>query len=194
MDKFFLNNTYVIDEKVQVLTFSNGYKVYDESGKEIGYIKENMPASRIILSLFLSKQMLPFTLEVYNNDGKIIASLTRGFTFFMSKMKVLDENGSQIATIKQKFGLKPKFELLDMNENKIAHIQGNWTAWDFKITDGGSTQLGSISKKFAGFAREFFTDADKYIVNIEPSVTNEAQRIAIASTAAAIDMIMKENN
>lgn len=194
MDKFFLNNTYVIDEKVQVLTFSNGYKVYDESGKEIGYIKENMPASRVILSLFLSKQMLPFTLEVYNNDGKIIASLTRGFTFFMSKMKVLDENGSQIATIKQKFGLKPKFELLDMNENKIAHIQGNWTAWDFKITDGGSTQLGSISKKFAGFAREFFTDADKYIVNIEPSVTNEAQRIAIASTAAAIDMIMKENN
>lgn len=194
MDKFFLNNTYVIDEKVQVLTFSNGYKVYDESGKEIGYIKENMPASRVILSLFLSKQMLPFTLEVYNNDGKIIASLTRGFTFFMSKMKVLDENGSQIATIKQKFGLKPKFELLDMNENKIAHIQGNWTAWEFNITDGGSTQLGSISKKFAGFAREFFTDADKYIVNIEPSVTNEAQRIAIASTAAAIDMIMKENN
>ncbi|MBQ0047905.1 MAG: hypothetical protein KBT33_10475 [Prevotellaceae bacterium] len=194
MDKFFLNNTYVIDEKVQVLKLTNGYKVYDANNNEIGLIKENMPGSRILLSLIVSKQNLPMTLEVYNMEGKMIASLTRGFTLFMSNMKVLDENGTQVATIKQKFGLKPKFELLDMSGAKIATIQGNWTAWDFNITDTNNNPLGSISKKFNGLAKELFTDADKYVVNIEPSVTDEAQRIAIASTAAAIDMILKENN
>lgn len=194
MDKFFLNNTYVIDEKVQVLKLTNGYKVYDANNNEIGLIKENMPGSRILLSLIVSKQNLPMTLEVYNMEGKMIASLTRGFTLFMSNMKVLDENGTQVATIKQKFGLKPKFELLDMSGAKIATIQGNWTAWDFSITDTNNNPLGSISKKFNGLAKELFTDADKYVVNIEPSVTDEAQRIAIASTAAAIDMILKENN
>jgi len=194
MDKFFLNNTYVIDEKVQVFTLANGYKVYDGSNNEIGYIKENMPGSRVLLSLFVDKKNLPMTLEVHNMEGKIIASLTRGFTLFMSNMKVLDENGTQVATLKQKFGLKPKFELLDLNNTKIATIQGNWTAWDFNITDTNDQQIGSVSKKFNGLAKELFTSADKYVVSIEPSVTSEAQRIAIASTAAAIDMILKENN
>lgn len=194
MDNFFLNNTFVIDEKVQMLKLTNGYKVYDGDGKEIGIIKEVMPASRILLSIFLSKQNLPMTLEVRNTEDKVIASLTRGFTLFMSKMKVLNEKGEQIAFIKQKFGLKPKFEILDLSEKKIATIQGDWTAWNFNITDNNNSPLGSVSKQFNGLAKELFTDADKYVVNIEPTVTDEAQRIAIASTAAAIDMILKENN
>jgi len=192
MDKFFLNNTYVIDEKVQVLTFTNGYKVYDGSNNEIGFIKEILPASRLLLSIIVSKQNLPMTLEVHNTEGKTIASLTRGFTFFWPTIKVLDENGTQVASIKHKLGLKPKFELLDMSGNKMATIKGDWIAWDFNITDTNENKIGTISKKFNGLVKELFTDADKYVVNIDPSVTNEAQRIAIASTAAAIDMILKE--
>ncbi len=194
MDNFFLNNTYVIDEKVQVLKLSNTYKVYDAEGNEIGAIKENLPGSRALLSLFVSKKNLPFTLEVYNAQEKIVATLERGFTFFMSSVQILDESKSQIGTIKQKFGLKPKFILEDMNKNQIATIQGDWTAWNFTITDASGKEIGNISKKFNGLAKEFFTDADKYAVNIDPSVTDPIQRMAIASTASAIDMILKENN
>jgi len=192
MDKFFNNNTFVIDEKVQVLTFSNGYKVSNAEGKQIGFIKENIPGSRLLLQLLFSKHNLPMTLEVHGADGSVVASLTRGWTLFMSKVKVLNENGQQVATIKQKFGLKPKFEIYDNNENKIADIQGDWKAWNFNITDASGAQIGSVSKKWTGLARELFTDADKYVVNLDESVTGEAQRISIVSMASVIDMILKE--
>jgi len=194
MDKFFSNNTFVINEKVQVFKFRNGYQVLDTEGNSIGYIQENMPTSRVWLSLVISKKNLPMAFEVRNSEGKVVSSLTRGWTLFMSKMKVLGEDGQVVASINQKFGLKPKFEIYDTNNSLLAHIQGNWTAWNFNITDASGAVIGTISKKFNGLAKEIFTDADKYVVNIEPSVTNEAQRIAIATVAAAIDMILKENS
>lgn len=194
MDKFFKNNSFVIDEKVQVLTFSNGYRVSNDEGQEIGFIKEVIPTSRLLLQFLFSKQNLPLTLEVHNAEGATVASLTRGWTFWMSKVKVLDEKGQQIATIKQKFGLKPKFELYDNNNNKIAHIQGDWTAWNFTITDGVEKTIGTISKNWNGWKKEIFTDADKYGVKIEESVTDETHRIAIVSLASVIDMILKERD
>lgn len=193
MDKFFLNESFVIDEKVQVLTMKNSYKVYDAQGQDIGMIKENLPASRMLLSLFVSKSNLPFELDFFNAEGRQIAAIKRGFTFFTSKCSVHDESGQIVGYIKQKFSLKPKFTILNASEQEVAVIQGDWIAWDFKISDKGGTQIGQVSKKWNGAMKELFTDADKYNVTLSPSVADENVRIAIVATAAAVDMILKED-
>lgn len=90
--------------------------------------------------------------------------------------------------------LKPKFTILNNMGQEIATIKGDWKAWNFEITDAAGQQIGTVDKKWNGMAKELFTTADKYAVNIEPSVTDENTRIAIASVAAAIDMILKEGN
>ena len=96
---------------------------------------------------------------------------------------------------KQKFTLlKPKFTLVDNLGQEIATIKGDWKAWNFEITDAAGQKIGTIDKKWNGMAKELFTTADKYAVNIDPSVTDENTRIAVASVAAAIDMILKEGN
>lgn len=194
MDKFFSNNTFVIDENIAAFKLSNAYKVYDQEGVEIGAIQEHKSFAHILLSFVLSKNMMPFELNILNADGKRVAQLKRGVTLFMSKVQIFNETGASIGSFKQQFTLmKPKFTLLDNVGHEIATIKGDWKAWNFSITDAAGNQVGTIDKKWNGIAKELFTTADKYAVNIHPSVTQENTRIAIASVAAAIDMILKEN-
>ena len=193
MDKFFSNNTFVIDEKIEVFKLSNAYKVYDGQGQEIGAIQEHKSFFNVILDMFLSDSMMPFELNILNADGKRIAQLKRGLTLLRSKVRIFNEAGAPIGSFKHMFSLvNPKYILMDNEGREIATIKGDWAAWNFEITDTAGQRIGRVDKKWDGLAKELFTTADKYVVNIEPSVTDENQRIAIASVAAAIDMILKE--
>jgi uncharacterized protein YxjI len=191
---FFQYDDYFIDEKVAFLKFTNTYKVYNSKGDPIGAIKETMPAGYKLLSLLLGKAMLPFKLDILDNDETVLASIKRGWTLFMSKITVLDAEGSVLAYIRQKFKLfKPVFNILDPQDAPIAVIAGDWKAWNFTITDGDGNQLGTVSKKWAGILKEAFTTADKYIVSVKPGTEVDAKKIAIVATAATIDMVLKES-
>jgi len=193
MDKFFSNNTFVIDEEIAAFKLSNAYKVYNGEGQEIGAIQEHKSFLRILLGLFLSDSMLPFELNILNEDGKRVAQLKRGITLFMSQVRIFDENGKVVGSFKQRFTLlKPKFTLVNTLGKEIATIKGDWKAWAFDITDASKQKIGSVDKKWNGLGKELFTTADKYMVSIDPSLTDESTRIAIASVAATIDMILKE--
>ena len=194
MDSFFSNNTLVIDEKIAAFKLSNAYRVYDGTGQEIGAIQEHKSFLHILLGMFLSEGMLPFELNILNADGKRIAQLRRGLTLFMSSVHIYNENGQSIGSFKQKFTLmKPKFTLVNNLGKVMATIKGDWKAWNFTILDANDQPIGTVDKKWNGLGKELFTTADKYVVNISPSVTDEHQRIAIASVAAALDMVLKES-
>ena len=195
MDCFFSNNVFVIDENIGAFKISNAYKVFNKEGEEIGAIQEHKSFARILLGLFLGDRMLPFELNILNADGKRIAQLRRGITFFTSKVQIFNAAGASIGSFNQRFTLlKPKFTLRNNVGSEIATIKGDWKAWNFEITDANGQVIGSIDKKWNGIAKELFTTADKYLVTIAPTVTDENQRIAISSVAAAIDMILKEED
>jgi uncharacterized protein YxjI len=191
---FFENNDYFIDEKVNLLKFSNAYKVYDSDGNQIGNIQQVMPAGLKILSLFLNKSMFPFKLHIQDMEGKILTTIKRGWTFFMSKITVLDAQGTPIAHINQKFKFfKPTFTILDTAGAQIAVISGDWKAWNFTITDNHNATIGTVSKKWNGVFKEAFTTADKYVVSVQPEVEEDVKKIAIVATAVTIDMVLKES-
>jgi len=138
--------------------------------------------------------MLPFKLEIKDNSDKVLATVSRGWTFFMSKIIITDSFGNSIGSIQQKFKFfKPKFTILNELNLPIAEINGDWKAWDFKITDTNQSEIGTISKKWAGAVQEIFTSADKYNVSIKGSFKDEKTRIAIISGAITIDMVLKES-
>ena len=143
--------------------------------------------------LLINKAMLPFSLDIIGSNEEKIAQIKKGWTFFMSKIAILDHNGNVIGFIKQKFKLfKPSFEILDRNQEPIGKINGNWRAWDFKIYDDKEIQIGTVSKKWAGLLKEAFTTADKYVVNLESNNLSKENKIAIISSAITIDMVLKE--
>ncbi|MDR1307577.1 MAG: hypothetical protein LBK74_08395 [Treponema sp.] len=194
VQEFFKHDDYFIDEKVAFLKFTNAYKVYSSAGDLIGAIKETMPAGLKILSLFLNKGFFPFKLDILDAEEKVLATIKRGWTFFMSQIKVLDPAGNLIAQIKQQFKFfKPTFHILEGDGTPIASITGDWKAWNFTIVDGGDNQIGTITKKWNGILKEAFTTADKYIVSINPGVVEDTKKIAVVATAITIDMVLKES-
>ena len=192
--KFFDSNTYFIDEKVNFLKLENCYRIYNDKGENIGAIKQKLSVGQKILRLILNKAMLPFLLEIKNSDDNLEASISRGWTFFMSKITIKNAQGDVIGIIEQKFTLfKPTFKILSPSGVLIAEISGDWAAWNFKIIGTSSNQIGTISKKWAGAMKEIFTSADKYNVNIEANYSNTENKIAILSGAIVIDILLKES-
>jgi uncharacterized protein YxjI len=191
---FFDSNSYFIDEKVHLFKFENIYQIYNDKGENIGAIMQKLSLGNKILRMFVNKAMLPFLLEIKNSNGELEASISRGWTFFMSKISIMDPMGNKIGTINQKFKLfKPTFKIFDKSDMLIAEITGDWKAWNFEIKDSNNIQIGTISKKWAGVMKEVFTTADKYNVNINPNYSNKANKIAILSSAITIDMVLKES-
>lgn len=192
MGNFISHNTFFVDEKVAVI--ENSYTVLDEEGQKIGSIEEHVPGYRILLSLLINKSLMPMSLTIHDESGALVATIKRGWSFFLSKMTITDANDQVIGYIKQKFTLiKNNFTILNADEQQVAFIEGSWTAWDFNITDNNQKSIGSVTKKWNGALKEIFTTADKYVVNVDPSVSDENTRTMIVATSATIDMILKES-
>jgi uncharacterized protein YxjI len=192
--EFFESNEYFIDEKVQFLKFHNEYKVYDPMGLHVGTVTQHVSGWHKLLRLFLKKTMFPFSLEVTDARQKVMASISRGWTFWLSKITIRDANGNISGHIKQKFKLlRPRFQIFDANGIQIAEINGDWKAWNFSIIDQNHVQIGVINKKWAGIAKEFFTSADKYHVTIVPQYAEDRNKMNIVITAITIDMVLKES-
>lgn len=191
---FFETNKYFIDQKVNFFKFENEYKVFNQTGEQIGAIKQKLSASHKLFSLFLGKAMLPFLMEIVDMNGNIIAIVKRNWTFFMSEIAVLDGNNNSLGFIRQKWSfLKPVFHIMNAEKNKIADIKGDWKAWNFAISEPDGSSIGSVSKKWAGAMKEMFTSADKYNVSIKEEYQENADKIVIVSTAITIDMVLKES-
>jgi uncharacterized protein YxjI len=192
---FFNGHDYFIDQKVNFFKFESTYKVFNELGEQIGAVKQRLTTGQKILRLFVGKPMLPFKLEIVDQNEQVQATITRGWTFFMSKILVHDASGADVAVIKQKFKFfKPTFKIEETSGSLISEITGDWKAWNFTIKDGQGLDIGSISKKWAGAMKEIFTTADKYNVHIEPSYNQTKHRIAIISAAITVDMVLKESS
>lgn len=190
--KFFESNDYFIDEKVNYFKFGNTYKVYNSEAEQVGTINQRVSGWHKFLRLFLNKAMFPFTLEVHNIDDDLQVTISRGWTFWMSKITITNANDEIIGHIKQKFKLfKPTFKIENAQGEEIAKITGDWKAWDFKIENGNSNPIGTINKKWGGVMKEFFTRADKYHVSIVPEYAEDTNKIAIVSCAITIDMVLK---
>lgn len=191
---FFESNDYFIDEKVNFFKFENAYKVYNSQGEQMGNIVQKISGWHKFLRLLLNKAMFPFTLEIKDMDDTVLATVKRGWTFWMSKITVLDNTGTPIALISQKFKFfKPTFHINDTAGQKIAEITGDWKAWNFSIRDASGQEIGKITKKWGGVMKEVFTTADKYNVNIVPEVAEDVKKIAIVASAITIDMVLKES-
>lgn len=191
---FFNSNNYFIDEKVNFFKFENSYQIFNEKGENIGAVKQKLTTGQKLLRILLNKSMLPFQLEIKNSNNELEASISRGWTFFMSKIYIKDAEGIIIGIIQQKFKLlKPTFNILNPSNTLIAEISGDWKAWNFTINDPSKNQIGTISKKWGGAMKEIFTSADKYNVSINHDCSNQEEKIAILSGAITIDMVLKES-
>lgn len=139
------------------------------------------------------KTLLPFTVDIFDDDGKKLVTLKRGFTLFRSNVNVLDANQQKLGRFQQRLlSLGGKFEIFDKTDHPVAMLEGNWKGWDFKFKDQQGREIGTVTKKWAGLGKELFTTADNYVVDMSPQASDETLKKLVLSAAFCVDMVLKE--
>ncbi|MBU4076279.1 MAG: RNAase [Euryarchaeota archaeon] len=188
-------NTFFVKEHVGYFKAANAYDVLDPAtGQIIGTVREAIPNFFIKLLKFTDlKTLLPFTVDIFDDDGKKLVTLKRGFTLFRSNVNVLDANQQKLGRFQQRLlSLGGKFEIFDKTDHPVAMLEGNWKGWDFKFKDQQGREIGTVTKKWAGLGKELFTTADNYVVDMSPQASDETLKKLVLSAAFCVDMVLKE--
>lgn len=189
------NNQYFVKEHVGMFKAANNYDIFDpQTNQKILECREpNLGFFTKLLRFTDYKRMTPFHLEIRTPDGQLAFSVRRGISIFLSKVDVVDENGSIVGYFKQKlFSIGGKFDVLSAEDTILCTLKGKWTSWDFRFIQG-SSELASVTKKWAGLGKELFTSADDYMLSINDSVDKDDNiRTLILASVMCIDMVLKE--
>ena len=191
----FNKNTFLIKEHLGIFKAANNYDIFDASNNQLllKCVEPNLGIFTKIFRFTDYKRMTPFDVQITTAEGRKLLSVKRGIAIFRSDVEVFDQNDRLIGTFRQKFwSIGGQFEIFDHNDKMLCNLQGKWTGWDFKFTNN-NVELASVSKKWAGIGKEFFTSADNYVLQINDAVPqDDVARQLILAAVVCIDMVLKE--
>ena len=197
MSDLLSRNTLVINQKAKLVELTNEYRILDEEGNEVGSIRqEGQSKARKALRFLTSvDQFLTHRLAVYDQGGRKVLELTRPAKILKSTLQVSDGEGRPVGRIVQQNVLgKKRFALEDERGQPLGSINAeNWASWDFAIQDQDGTEIGRITKKWAGILKEGFTTADNYLLNISAPVPPDL-RLMMLGSAAGVDVALKQDD
>jgi uncharacterized protein YxjI len=187
----------VINQKAKLIELTDEYRIRDEEGNDIGYIREGgqsavKKAVRLVSDL---DQFFTHRLAVYDRDGTKVVELLRPRKVMKSRVEITDGEGWPVGTIVQHnvFG-KKRFALEGATGETLGAINAeNWRAWDFAIEDASGAAVGRITKKWGGLLKEGFTTADNYVLEISGAVS-PGLRLMMLGSAAGVDLALKQDS
>ncbi|MFN7140626.1 MAG: phospholipid scramblase-related protein [Limisphaerales bacterium] len=186
--------TYFVKEQVGLLKLTDTYEILDpETQVRIGIAKEEPPGWAKLLRLLVNKQMLPTTVNIYENENEPAQfSISKG-GFLTRKVRITGANGECLGYFKSKlFSLGGGFNVFDSHDQQIAEVKGDWKGWNFKFIANDGRELGTVSKKWAGIGKELFTSADNYIIALSDPSLGKAAALLLLAAGLAIDVVFKE--
>jgi uncharacterized protein YxjI len=196
MSDLLTRNVLVINQKAKLIELTDEYRIRDEEGNDIGYIREEgqsvlKKAARLVSDL---DQFFTHRLSMYDSQGTKVVELLRPRKIMKSRVEITDGSGRPVGTIVQKNILgKKRFGLEGASGERLGAINAeNWRAWDFAIEDETGVAVGRITKKWAGLLREGFTTADNYVLEISGNVSPDL-RLMMLGSAAGVDLALKQD-
>lgn len=184
-------NTFVVKQKAKLLSSRNSYEILDESGSLIGTAEQKTGALAALVGMVLGP---PNTqIEFRDKPSDAPAFTVRRSGLLMKKVQVLDAQGAVVGTYKtKKFSLSGGFHVYDKDGKHVAEIRGQLTKSDYTFFQpDGKTEMGKVSKKWAGAMKELFTSADTYAVQVQPAFAEDTKtKMLILGAAVAIDALM----
>ncbi len=167
------------------LETANRYSVSTVEGDTLLYASEE--------SGWLARQFLrnhrPMTLHVVDGDGNPVLTASRAFFWFLSHLRVEDGEGKPVGFLQRRFGiLKRKFIVEDPSGQLLAQVEGPMFRPNTFMVYRQGKEVGRITKQWGGIAREAFTDADTFRVQMDTDATDQAFALMVLATALAIDL------
>jgi uncharacterized protein YxjI len=189
---------YFIREHVGLLRLTDVYDILDPATRtKLGDAREEISGWVKALRLIIPKQLMPTRLAVYEGAGeqatKLVFSIKRGVALFRPKVHVVDADGVPLGYLRSKaLSLGGAFRVFTPDGTEIAQVKGDWKGWNFRFL-AGETELGVVTKQWAGFGKELFTNADNYMISITGAPDPSLNTLLLAA-GLAIDTVLKEQN
>jgi uncharacterized protein YxjI len=189
---------YLIREHAGLLKLSDVYDIHDpETKNRVGQAREEISGLVKVLRLLISKSLMPTRIAVYEGSDetpdKLLFSIRRGVALLRSKVDITDASGTSLGYLQSKvFSLGGAFRVFTADGTQVALVKGDWKGWNFRFVSG-ETELGVVTKNWAGLGKELFTSADNYMISLNGSPNPTISLLLIAS-GLAIDTVFKEKN
>jgi len=180
-----------VHEQVALLKLRDTYDLLDpESQAPLGQAKDEPATWAKWARLLVKKRMLPTTLNVYSTGNPApVLSVHKRPGFLRTRLEVRGGDGRTLARMRSKvFSLGGAFAIEDPMGQPVGELKGDWKGWDYKATIQHQ-EIGLVTKKWAGFLKEAFTNADKYLVQSE----RPENLPLLLGLALAVDVVYKEN-
>jgi uncharacterized protein YxjI len=190
----FDRKAFLVKERVGFLKLSDTYDIFDPStGAQIGIAREQVGPLLHVLRLLINKRLLPTVVEVRESEaGPVVLTIRRSA---MSQVTVQGRTGGELGRFKGKlFALRAGFRVFDKSERQVAEIKGDWKGWNFRFLNADGTEIGKVTKQWAGLGKELFTSADNYVIALDERLPMAPDAAALLLAAGlAIDTVYNEN-
>ena len=187
--------TFFIKERVAMLKLTDVYDILDPAnGQTIGIAKEEPPAWAKWLRLVIKRHVMPTAINVYEVEGQPpVVSVKRGFTFLRSKLNVVS-GGRSLGYFKTKLlSISAGFLVYDHADQQVAEVKGNWKGRDFRFFNKNGREIGTVTKKWAGLAKELLTSADNYIISLtDLSGAGPDASTLLLAAGLSVDLVYKK--
>ncbi|HUQ04159.1 MAG TPA: phospholipid scramblase-related protein [Kofleriaceae bacterium] len=178
-----------------ILSFDarNTYAVYDDAGNPVLNVQEQGKGiGNFFKRLFLAS-MRPFTSHVEDlRSQKQVLSLRKRFRFFFHRLEVKDADGNAIGAIQRRWTwFRRKYTVEGAGGQEVATLFGPllrpWT-FEIRLPENPDQEVGMIQKKWSGLAKELFTQADNFWIEMG-TVSDPALRSLLFSATVLIDVV-----
>jgi uncharacterized protein YxjI len=192
----FQHNVLVVNQKAKLIELTNQYSVFDADGNTVGHVNQvgQSNVKKLLRLVSSVDQFLTHHFDITDASNALVMSITRPAKLFKSTVLINDSTGAELGRIVQENVFGKIHFALEVGGLKIGAIKAeNWRAWNFSIEDADGREVARITKKFAGLAREIFTTADSYVVEIHENLSQPLHSLVIAA-ALSIDTALKQDS
>jgi hypothetical protein len=216
IDNVFVKQKVELMQMFTNIETNNKYEIQNGAGQQVYFAAEQTGCcQRQICGSYRA-----FTITILDNQGVKVMELTRplrcnnAWQFFpfcflpincccLQEMQVTDGEGTLMGTVKRNWSLcRPYFDVRDEKDDTILQVTGPFFVWSccgsdvhFPVTQkegGNEKEVGMIAKKWSGFAKEVYTNADNYSCQFPLEMPVNHKGLLIA-TALLIDFMYFEN-
>ena len=167
----------------------NQYSIETEQGEKIAYAAEEPKG---ILGMIFRQALghwRTFTIHLLGPTREEEFSFHHPFRFYFERLEVTGRNGEKIGAVQRRFSILTKrFDVEDSNGQVVMTVASPfWRIWTFRFLMAGR-ELAVISKRWSGFGKELFLDADNFVLQYSDPTLNPKLKVLLLGAAIFIDI------
>ena len=175
-------------ERLEAITgfeTANRYTVMTEQGDPLLHAQEE---SSTISRIFL-KGHRPLILHVTDLDGNELLTASRSFYWFFSHLHVSDGSGRNVGSLQRRFSFPSrKLTIEGSGGRPVAEIRGPLLRPKTFMIYRQEREVARVTKQWSGLAKEMFTDADTFRLELNNQEMDEDFALLMLASAFAIDL------